>query len=110
KKGGKKAVAKAGGKQAGKAPKKTKPAVAKATKAIKTSSNGSGGKPGVVDAVVSILGKASPDKSVTKKDVLDKLEKMFPDRRRESMWNTVSSQIPNRILRERGVKVEGDNK
>jgi hypothetical protein len=63
---------------------------------------------GVVDSIVEFLQDAGPKKPLTKKDVLDKLAKRFGEDRRDSMWNTVSSQIPNRIKREKNITVHGD--
>jgi hypothetical protein len=69
---------------------------------------GGDGRPGVVESIVKHLRAARPGKGLTKKQVLAKLCAEFPDRGEESMWNTTSSQIPNRIYKERGLKVHGD--
>ncbi len=66
--------------------KKTKPAPAAPPKKV-----------GVISAILSILGKATPKKPITKEHIVDKLVTMFPDRERDAMRSTVNTQVPTRI-------------
>lgn len=70
---------------------------------------GGGPKPaahhaGVTRFIVDTLLAAKPNKGVTKKEVLARAVEKFKDRAEGSMWNTISSQIPNRI-ESQGIKV-----
>jgi hypothetical protein len=64
--------------------------------------------PGVIATIGKILGDASSDKPVTKGDILAKLVKAFPDRDSDKMAKTIALQVPNRIGKERGIKVQYD--
>ncbi len=85
-----------------------KPTKAKPAKAASTNGEADLRGPGVIGAIIDILKNASKAKPLSKKGVLAKLSKQFTDRSEASMWNTTSSYIPNRILKEKGVKVETD--
>ncbi len=61
---------------------------------------------GIIATIQLILQKASAKKPVTKAQIVEKLNKAFPERKAESLANTVGSQVPHRIFRERGFKVK----
>lgn len=65
--------------------------------------------PGVIATIVSLI-EGSGKKGVTKEEILTALIKAFPDRKVESMKNTVNVQVPNRISKERFSieKIDGD--
>lgn len=57
-------------------------------------------RPGVIATIVRVI-EDSGDKGVSKEEILDELVKVFPDRSRRSMGNTVNVQVPTRINKER---------
>jgi cobalamin biosynthesis protein CobT len=65
--------------------------------------------PGIIATIVSLI-EGSGKKGVTKEEILTALTKAFPDRKVESMKNTVNVQVPNRISKERFSieKIDGD--
>ena len=87
--------------------KKTK-AKGKDTKASKPKAKASSGdkkpKVGVIGTIVSILIKA---KEIKKDDLLDQLEKAFPEKQRKSMSNTITAQL-SRMKKERGIHAKYD--
>jgi len=64
-------------------------------------------KPGVISTIIEVLKKGKP---VTKEAILAVLTKRFPDRSAESMSKTINVQVPNRIAKEQGIKVEKTKK
>ena len=54
-------------------------------------------KVGVISAILTILGKATAKKPITKEQIVDKLVIMFPERERNAMRSTVNTQVPTRI-------------
>ena len=65
--------------------------------------------PGVIATIVSLI-EGAGKKGVTKEEILTALTKAFPDRKVESMKNTINVQVPNRIIKERFPieKIDGD--
>jgi cobalamin biosynthesis protein CobT len=65
--------------------------------------------PGVIATIVSLI-EGSGKKGITKEEILTVLTKAFPDRKVESMKNTINVQVPNRISKERFPieKINGD--
>lgn len=65
--------------------------------------------PGVIATIVSLI-EGAGKKGVTKEEILTVLTKAFPDRKVESMKNTINVQVPNRISKERFPieKINGD--
>lgn len=65
--------------------------------------------PGVI-ATIGALIEGSGKKGVTKEEILTALTKAFPDKKAESMKNTINVQVPNRISKERFPieKINGD--
>ncbi len=56
--------------------------------------------PGVIATIVSLI-EGSGKKGITKEEILTALTKAFPDKKPESMKNTINVQVPNRISKER---------
>jgi hypothetical protein len=65
--------------------------------------------PGVIATIVSLI-EGAGKKGVTKEEILTVLTKAFPDKKAESMKNTINVQVPNRISKERFPieKINGD--
>jgi hypothetical protein len=86
-----KAAAKAGGKngkpEKGKAPPKK------------------AGGAGVIGSIVEFMAAASEKKPLSKKGLLEKLKKRFPDRPGEAMMTTINIQVPNRLKVNKGILV-----
>ena len=61
--------------------------------------------PGVIASVLEFLSAASKKKPISKKQIVAKLAKRFPDREAESMAKTVNVQVGSRIAKEKNVKV-----
>ncbi len=73
----------------------------KPAKKNKTSSTEKKAKtPGVIATIVSLIEKA-PKKGISKEEILENLEKVFPDREGVSMKKTIQVQVPSRISKER---------
>jgi hypothetical protein len=62
-------------------------------------------KVGVIASIVEFLSVASSKKPSTKKDLVDKLAKRFPDRSVEGMTVTVNAQL-YRLRKEKGYNIE----
>lgn len=63
-------------------------------------------KPGVIASILEFV-EHGP---ISKKEILGKLTKRFPDRPAEGMEKTINAQLPNRMSKERGVKIKVDDK
>lgn len=61
--------------------------------------------PGVIATIFTLVTN-SPKTGISKADILAKLVELFPDRSAESMQRTVNVQLPSRMSKERGVKIE----
>ena len=57
-------------------------------------------KTGVIATIVSLVEKA-PEEGITKKEILGELVRQFPDREEKALRNTVNSQVPWRINKQR---------
>ncbi len=64
-------------------------------------------KPGVIDTIFNLLREKGP---ITKDQILAELAKKFPERKEDSMKATINVQLPSRMARERGVKIEHTDK
>lgn len=66
-----------------------------------------GGKegPGVIASMVEWLTSATEDTPVTKKTIMARLAKRFPDRDIDGMLKTVNIQVPSRLKNEKGLKI-----
>ena len=62
-------------------------------------------KPGVIASILEFV-QAGP---ISKKHILSKLTKRFPDRPAEGMEKTIAAQLPNRMAKERGIKIKVDD-
>jgi hypothetical protein len=82
-----------------------KAAVKKATKKVAAKKSQKKG-PGVIGSLVEWLSAASAAKPLTKAEMLEKLTARFKDREAETMKSTINAQIPTRIAKEQGVKVQ----
>jgi len=58
--------------------------------------------PGVISTIEEVLRKGKP---VTKEQILEVLVKRFPGRDSGSMVKTINVQVPNRIAKEKGLKI-----
>jgi hypothetical protein len=61
--------------------------------------------PGVILTILSLVTN-SGDKGISKQAILDKLVEMFPDHEKEGLSKTINVQLPNRMSKERNVKIE----
>lgn len=66
---------------------------------------GKDGKPGVIASIVEFLNAASEDKPISKKRLTKKLAERFEDRSAESMAKTVNVQVPNRLMKDKGMNI-----
>lgn len=82
----------------------------KPAKAPKAEKEPKAKKPGVIAAIMEMLGKASKTKPITRKEIVAQLVKMFPEREEKSMKATVSSQVPSGIKAEKKIVLGTDNK
>jgi len=89
-----------------KAPAKKKKAAKKAPAKKKKASGPK--KPGVIASIVEFL-KASK-RPLNKEQILAKLEKRFPDRKADAMLSTIKVQLPNRLNREKNLKIKKTDK
>ena len=64
-------------------------------------------KPGVIATIFELVKTKGP---ITEDNIVKALVKKFPDRQEQSMRNTVKVQLPNRMSRERNVKIEKTDK
>ena len=93
------------------APKKKAGKKAPAKKAPAKKASGDKKKtPGVIASIVEFLQKASSKKPITKEDIVAKLTDRFPDRDPESMAKTVNVQIPTRLMSDKDIVVEKNEK
>ena len=58
-------------------------------------------EPGVIATILACV-QHGP---VSKEQILAKLTKRFPDRPVEGMAKTITAQLPNRLAKEKGVKI-----
>lgn len=85
-------------------------------KAGKPSKNGRGGPAagnggvGIIASLIEWLQAASSGKPISKPQMLEKLEKRFPDRDSEGMKTTINIQVPSRITSDKGFKVKKNEK
>jgi len=61
--------------------------------------------PGIIGSIVEFVKKATPEKPITKKEIVAKLAKRFPEKDPEGMEKTVNVQVPNRIKKEKGINI-----
>ena len=73
-------------------------------------SAGGDGKPGIIASIVEFLQDATEEKPISKKKILEKLVKRFPDREADSMARTINVQVPNRIKNDKGLVVAKNDK
>lgn len=67
---------------------------------------GGDGKPGIIASIVEFLQGATSEKAaLSKKDILSKLTKRFPDTDADGMMKTINAQVPNRLIAQKGVNV-----
>lgn len=82
----------------------------------KPSKNGRGGPAagnggvGIIASLIEWLQAASSGKPISKPQMLEKLEKRFPDRDSEGMKTTINIQVPSRITSDKGFKVKKNEK
>lgn len=57
--------------------------------------------PGIIATIVELIENASKKKGISKDEILEELEKRFPEKEASSMKSTINVQVPNRITRER---------
>jgi hypothetical protein len=101
-----------------KVPAKKPPAPAPATKPAKPgkppvkepgkappAKKGGDGKPGIIASIVEFIQEATPDKPISKKQILDKLVKRFKDGDADGMMKTINAQVPNRLIQQKGLDV-----
>lgn len=90
-------------------PAKGKPADPKgAKKAVpaQLAKKGGDGKPGIIASIVEFLQGATSEKAaLSKKDILSKLTKRFPDTDADGMMKTINAQVPNRLIAQKGINV-----
>ena len=67
-------------------------------------------EPKKIGVIASILEFISAGNPVSKKQLLDKLTKRFPDRPVDGMEKTIAAQLPNRMAKEKGIKIKVDDK
>jgi len=56
--------------------------------------------PGIIQTIADLI-ENSGEKGISKDEILEKLEKVFPDKALDSMKGTINVQVPNRISKER---------
>lgn len=72
-------------------------------------------RPGIIEAIASIMKTTSKKNALTHREVLDQLAAKFPDRDEKAMAKTLSGQIPTGLMRTRGMEIgwekkKGENK
>jgi hypothetical protein len=72
--------------------------------------NGSGKKVGIIAAIIEVLESASAKKPVTRDEIHAKLVEKFPERDPKGMRNTVMSQVPGCLLKEKGITVNRNDR
>lgn len=91
-------------------PAKGKPAAdpkgAKKAVPAQLAKKGGDGKPGIIASIVEFLqGAASEKAALSKKDILSRLTKRFPDTDADGMMKTINAQVPNRLIAQKGINV-----
>lgn len=61
-------------------------------------------EPGVIASILEFIS----DHPCSKERILEKLKKRFPDRDADGMAKTIQAQLPNRMSREKHVKIVKD--
>ena len=69
-------------------------------------SAGGSGRPGIIATILDIIQGTSKEKPTTVEKVLDRLEKKFPDRERDSMKVTVYSQLAFQMPVQKGLPIK----
>ena len=88
---------------------KTKTVGKKIEKKVPVSKQKDGGKKG--EGVLATILKTITDNPTSKEGILKQLVKKFPDRVEDAMKKTINAQIPNRMAKEKGIKItEKDGK
>lgn len=64
-------------------------------------------KPGVIATIQELITDKGP---ITKEKMLKELVKKFPDREEKSMKNTINVQVPNRMAKDKGIKINKNDK
>jgi len=67
-------------------------------------------RPGVIATLITLLRSASKKAPMTKEQLLAGMVKAFPDRQPQAMKSTISSQVPNAMLKEKGLQCLTDGK
>lgn len=60
--------------------------------------------PGVISTILSLV-TSSGKKGISKKELLNKLVEMFPERASDGMEKTINVQLPGRMSKERGISI-----
>jgi len=106
-KAGKEKVPAAKPAKAGKTEKPAKEKAAKPAKAPAEKKEKAFKGPGVIKSIATIIKEKGP---ITKENILAELVKLFPDRDKDAMKNTINVQIPNRINKEQDFQIENTDK
>ena len=77
----------------------------------KSSSNGKPRKKGkkkvgVISSIVVLLKEATKEDPISKEGLHKRLVEKFPDRSYAGMMATISSQVPSRLISDKGLKIE----
>ena len=59
---------------------------------------------GIIETIYNLL----CDKPYSRREILDELVELFPDRDRKKMWTTINTQIPNRIEKKHNINIGRD--
>lgn len=86
---------------------KAKDASDKAAASDKAKAPAKAKKVGVIATIIKIIGGGKP---VSKKQILARLVKAFPDRGEQAMSRTINCQLPSRLRSEKGLKIEKSEK
>jgi len=81
---------------------------AKKDAAKKSELNPNLSKPGVIRSIADMI-ISNKKKGLTKKEILARLVKKFPEREEIKMFATINAQVPTRLNREKGLKIEKKN-
>ena len=63
-------------------------------------------KVGVISTIIDFLNEATEENPITKEGLHKRLVEKFPDRSYAGMMATVSSQVPSRLISDKGLEVE----
>lgn len=63
-------------------------------------------KVGVISAIIVLLKEATKDAPISKEGLHKRLVEKFPDRSYAGMMATISSQVPSRLISDKGLKIE----